>query len=225
MSNPTPKKKIEPAAEPAVEPVANPPLFDTEALRIAVEPETKPIVDPNPFAAEALRVTPDFEAVAVKPLIVNMPVRRPKPQEFHRTHPNHTLEAAVIHLDEEGETYVVTRDMVGVLADELKFVRLHLTIARGGALFFWPVPLPGANGRRNSWHETAHEAARQAVSKWLRVRANRSSGAYDVEEAAAEIPEPTWPDKSMDELLALAFKDRLIASIDHPVVRRLKGQA
>ena len=160
-------------------------------------------------------------------MIVAVPVRKPKRQEFVRVHPDDTyrLETAVIELAEERETYLVVPALLEALADEVKLVRLHLAIPRGGGPFFWPVPLPGPDGRRNPWHEAAERAALEATRRWVRVKANMAAGSYDVDVAAAEIGEPEWPELPMGALLKLAFGERMIASLDHPVVKRLRGLA
>ena len=41
----------------------------------------------------------------------------------------------------------------------------------------------------------------------------------------SELPEPNWPDHSFDEILEIAFKDRIIKSKDHHVVKRLLGES
>jgi hypothetical protein len=47
-------------------------------------------------------------------------------------------------------------------------------------------------------------------------------GAYDVCVATGKLPEPEWPtDKTFNDILRIAFKDRLIETVDHPVVQRL----
>ena len=51
-----------------------------------------------------------------------------------------------------------------------------------------------------------------------------SLGAYEVYEATAELPEPIWPDVSFRELVEIAFRERLITTHDHPVLRRLRGE-
>ena len=130
-----------------------------------------------------------------------------------------------VELQEERETYLVTPAIVEALADEVKLVRLHLTVTRGGGVFLWPVPLPGPDGRRNPWHDAAERAALEATRRWVRVKPNMGAGTYDVDAAAAEIAEPEWPDLEMRELLRLAFGERLIADLEHPVVRRLRGLA
>ena len=182
---------------------------------------------PDPFDPIALRVSPNFEAVAVKRVIVAVPVRKPKRQEFVRVHPDeaYRLETAVVELAEERETYLVVPALLEALADEVRLVRLYLAVPRGGGPFFWPVPLPGPDGRRNPWHEAAERAALEAARRWVRVKANMAAGSYDIDVAVAAIGEPEWPELPMRELLKLAFGERMIASLDHPVVKRLRGLA
>jgi hypothetical protein len=200
LTDPAPKKKPEP--EPTVEPIAD--------------------IDPV-ISVEALRIPLDFETIAVKKLLLTVPVRRCNRQHFVRVcaDASYWIPVAVIEMDDE--VYAVSPALVEVLGDDVKRVRLYLTIERGGTVFFWPIALPGPDGRRSSWAQSAQEAAMQAVKQWVRVKSNRSAGCYDVDAAAADIPEPEWPDKTPDELLDLAFKGKFITSVDHPVVRKLRG--
>jgi len=53
-----------------------------------------------------------------------------------------------------------------------------------------------------------------------------SLGAYEVYRAIRDdLPEPIWPEKSFNEILKIAFQDKYIQTLDHPVIRRLKGAA
>ncbi|MGB5832080.1 MAG: hypothetical protein WBG92_08825 [Thiohalocapsa sp.] len=54
--------------------------------------------------------------------------------------------------------------------------------------------------------------------------ANMGLGAYEVFEASGDLPDPTWPELTFTEILKVAFKGRYITEIDHPVVRRLRGE-
>ena len=56
-----------------------------------------------------------------------------------------------------------------------------------------------------------------------RVKANMGLGAYEIFEAEGSIPDPIWPELSFDAILRIAFKDRVVRSLDHPVVKRLRG--
>ena len=123
------------------------------------------------------------------------------------------------------KSFMVVQDLRLELADELKRVTLYTTISRAGGLFLWPVRLPEATGRRNSWAESSRRGAELAMQNWTRLTSNRSAGQYDLAIASATLPEPEWPDLPFKEILRLAFKDALIADIDHPAVRRLRGQA
>jgi hypothetical protein len=67
------------------------------------------------------------------------------------------------------------------------------------------------------------EAAELAMSKWTRVKANISLGAYEMSTAEGVMAEPVWPDATFQELLKIAFRDRMITSLDHLVIKRLRG--
>ena len=74
-------------------------------------------------------------------------------------------------------------------------------------------------------YRSALEAADLAQSKWLRVAANMSLGAYEVYEAVSKLPEPEWPSVTFTEILKIAFRERFITDLNHPVVRRLRGES
>jgi hypothetical protein len=52
-----------------------------------------------------------------------------------------------------------------------------------------------------------------------------SLGSYEMFEASATIPDPVWPDVSFQELIRIAFRDHMVGSLDHPVIKRLRGLA
>jgi hypothetical protein len=58
----------------------------------------------------------------------------------------------------------------------------------------------------------------------VRVTSNFNLGAYEVYEASADIPEPKWPEADFRTLIQIAFRERYIDSIDHTVIRRLRGK-
>ena len=67
---------------------------------------------------------------------------------------------------------------------------------------------------------------KRAVGKWVRVSANMSLGAYEICEATGSLSAPQWPALPFSEILRIAFKDRLhIDSIDHPMLKKLRGEA
>jgi len=50
-----------------------------------------------------------------------------------------------------------------------------------------------------------------------------SLGAYEIFEASGDLPEPVWPDFSFQEILRIAFRERIVDRPDHPLVQRLRG--
>jgi hypothetical protein len=106
---------------------------------------------------------------------------------------------------------------------EFFMATLYTTINRQGVLFLWPVRLPASDGRQLEWHRSAAEAAERAMKDWIRVRSNMSLGAYEIDAAGITHSDPEWPPYSLEDLLRIAFRDRLVNRIDHPVVRRLRG--
>lgn len=179
---------------------------------------------PDPFDPKSLKLSQDFAVdIGVKRHLTSIPVRRPDKQWFVRTHPEHRLCAAVIELRDEKETYIVVPSLSAELAGETNPKLLVLSITRQGLPFFWPIKVPGIDGKIDTWNQSAMAAAEQAVKFWVRVTANFHAGAYDVDVATGNIPDPVWPEQSMTELLKLAFRDKLIDRMDHPVIQRLRG--
>jgi len=59
----------------------------------------------------------------------------------------------------------------------------------------------------------------------VRINADMNLGAYKITVARGAIPDPEWPNLTFKELLTIAFRDRLVSSLDHPLVRRYLGDA
>jgi hypothetical protein len=187
-----------------------------------------PVAKDDPFDLTKLTLSQDFvETAGVKRLVLTVPTRKPSPQEFLRVHPSPEFRAAlaVIELKDDREIYLLTPDIARELPGEFVSVMLFTAINRQGVTFLWPVKLPAADGRVMEWHRSAAEAAELAMTRWIRVKANMSLGAYEVFEAASTITDPKWPDIRFQELLRIGFRDRLVDRFDHPVIKRLRGLA
>jgi hypothetical protein len=186
---------------------------------------------PDPFDPARLRLSQDFAStIGVKKALLTVPVRKPDKSWFIRVHrgEDFRLETAVLNLKEDRELYLIDREFwPDLMTGEATFAfqALFTAITRQGTVFIWPIGLPGLDGKSNSWNDSAIEAATRAMDCWVRVMANMQAGGYDVIEAASGIPEPTWPDMQLRDLLAIAFRDRRIDSLDHPVLKRLRGES
>jgi hypothetical protein len=184
----------------------------------------------DPFDISRLRLSQDFVAAAgVKKVLNTVPCRKPSKEWFVQTHPSpaYRIQTCVVELKEDSETYLVDPSLWPDLIGESTFSprALVTSINRQGVLFLWPIRLPNPDGRLDEWSRSAMEAATFASNKWVRVQANMSLGAYEVYEAAGQWATPDWPDMPFQNLLKLAFKDRFISTLDHPILKRLRGEA
>jgi hypothetical protein len=197
-----------------------------ESIPLAANSNQKP----DPFDVSRLRLSQDFMAAAgVKKLLTTVPVKKPSKEWFIRTHPSqeYHIDSCVIELKEDAEVYLVEPSLWNELCSESTFGprALITAINRQGIVFLWPIRLPGPDGRLDNWSRSALEIANLATDKWVRVQSNMSLGAYEVYEAAGTWPDPEWNIPPLNELLRIAFKDRFVQSLDHPVIRRLRGEA
>jgi hypothetical protein len=177
---------------------------------------------------DALRLSPDAAAVAgTTEILSHVPIRKPNRHEFVRTRPEPEFwfDTGVFEDKEERETFFVTPAMREALVGEIRPVLLVPTMTRQGVLLLWPLKLPTEGQRYSGWTETAREAAELAKTKWVRLAADMGLGGYRLYQAEGELSEPVWPDKPLTEIMKIAFRERIVDSENHPVIRRLRGRA
>jgi hypothetical protein len=208
---------------------------DPEVVDVDVAVD-RPVLDPDPSIPSSdgfpdlddLRLPQNFGGLAgVKKAFLTIPVRKPRPQAFVRvrqdTMPD--LQTPLLTLKEDREeVFLVDRRLWPELQAEITAHVLAVAIDRQANLFVWPLKVPAQDGRSNAWHVSAMQAAAHAKKHWIRVTANMGNGAYDIFEATGNLPAPEWPALSTQEILQIAFKDKYITTLDHPVLRRLRGE-
>jgi hypothetical protein len=182
----------------------------------------------NPFGdVSKLRLDQSYaDTAGVKKLLTTVPVGKTNGQDFVRVHPDPAYRlspAAIIEIKEDREVYLVLPGIAQELPGEFKIVTLFTTMNRQGVLRLWPVYLPGADGKHNEWHRSAAEAAERAMERWIRVTANMALRAYEIREAQGDLSEPDWPTTPFQEILKVAFRDRVVDRANHPLVLRLQG--
>lgn len=182
------------------------------------------------FDPARLRLSQDFGAsVGVKKALLTVPVRKPSKEWFLQTHPSeeYRIQTAVLELKEDRETYLVDPALWPELSTESTFGprAIFTAITRQGVVFLWPVRLPGPDGKLDDWSQSALDAAGMARGRWIRVASNMHLGAYEVFEASADLPAPEWPDVPFSKLLEVAFGKRYVKDLDHPVLKKLRGEA
>ena len=151
-----------------------------------------------------------------------VPVRTADKQWWFRTHRDPAMQVPVDLLvvtsgKDEG-TYFLDPEVE--FPDELDqyIVPAILTraITHDGMEFFFL-----AKQSDRSPKQSTRRIVNEARNAWIKMRWNATSKGYDFEYARQLRREPEWSDKSLDELLEMAFGDNYITRVDHEVVNRL----
>jgi hypothetical protein len=210
--NPAPEKKTPgtPAAQYAAAPAKAPektakkPLLDPEKYRKAKAPEAE-----EPFSDGAQ---------------TTIPVRKPGSRNFFRVHPDegYRLYNVPVVEDDQREWHIIAPELE-IPEDLERFishVNLITCLNHKGTLFLWPY-----KNSTNDWSKSASRIARQAVGEWVRLSADMDANGYRVEMAPSELRRinPTWPKMTFEEILNTAFEGKCIDSLDHPVIRSIRG--
>lgn len=185
------------------------------------------ILDTKISELQGLRLPANYGAtLGVKKLLTTVHVGKPKKAQFFRAHKSAemTFSAMFLEQKESRESYLVMPEIAQVISELVRPVMLHAAIDRQNNMFLIAVPLPDEAGTRNPWHESLAQAVELGKVKWLRLTANMHTGCYDVYEAEGTLPEPEWPEHNIDALVQVAFRGKIITSLDHPVVHSLLGK-
>ncbi len=151
-------------------------------------------------------------------------IRKPPADHFVHVHPNPDFNGVFpLYGDSEAkrfDPYLIAPELIDSLPPQVKvnvkYYRLAVAITDTGRLFLYHVAQTGSD-----WHESGDGCILIAMVEWAKIVPD-SSG-YRVERPEASLPDPVFPDWSFGEYLARAFKDRYIGSLDHEIVKRLRG--
>ena len=165
------------------------------------------------------------DEVPVKAVLANIRVERPPQDTFFRVHPKLQTRLGVIRDGESQESYCVAPALHADLAKDPALRIWHCTVAitKQNGLYLWSLSTRDLD--RNSWTATAWEGMRRAQEKWVRLVSDRQNGCYTILEAESDLGEPKWPTEDMAEIIAVAFRGRVISDINHPKLLELRGQA
>jgi len=177
---------------------------------------------------EALKLNVGFgDGLPEKKKLTTVLVCKPPKQTYIRVHPDSEweLKTAVLELKADGETYLVAKHLWEELQNEITPKIILSAITRQNTFFLWPIRLPKEDGWLDSWNRSAIECAKLAQIKWVRIQSDKDAQSYSpfVAENQDNLPDPEWPDIGFDALLKLAFKDFYIDSMDHLVIKKLRG--
>ncbi len=196
-----------------------------ESLEITVKQSGEPAAG-SPADFSRFRLSQNFGSVSgVRKKLTTVPVRKPLKTQFVRVHSENKLDTMLLKYGDNGEDlYLIDPDVMQEVGNLAKPYRLVEAIDRQNNVFVWPLAIPDGD-RPLNWHLSAMDAASHGEVEWIRMQANMSLGAYDVFVAEQNLGEPEWPELSMNELLEIAFKNKIINRPDHLVLLQLRGAA
>jgi hypothetical protein len=136
------------------------------------------------------------------------------------------LDTWMIELKEDRETYLVQPDLHPELYGEKTFYRIavNLAVTMQGKVFLYPHRLPSDGLKKvPAWMASHIKAVTLGKQAWTRIAWNDETKQHDVGTSPSQKI-PVWPENSFKELLRIGFKDYVIDTLDHPVLRALRGE-
>ena len=210
---------------PTPTPTATPLNFESMDMNTTATPAISAPVTTG-FDFNALRLPANYSAgLGVKKVLNKVPVGKPDKTKFFRVNRGGAwIFPTFIYEDKDAkEIYIVPPFMQPLMGTLARPAQLHAAIDRSDNPFLIPVYLPGEDGKWNSWHESLAQGVEMAIDHWVRLTANMSIKANDINQATAALPDPVWPATTMEELVKVAFRGKIIDSPAHPVIRALQG--
>ena len=153
-------------------------------------------------------------------------------QEFFQLHPGPDYRVSTGFYNRKlgaksigGDNYLVLPQVSHVFKDGgLVPVQLRLAVNNFGSPFLWGMKMHAADGVQRPYNIAMADIADRAEHEWIKIVWSVAEGAHRIIPAPDLHEDPQWPPLSMTEMLSLAFPgERLIASVDHPVVREYQG--
>jgi hypothetical protein len=178
---------------------------------------------------EAFRVDQDFaQHIQTVKKPISIPVGRPHNQEWICFHPNKSWRIVVNLLEDRinRRFYLVARHLFPeVMSDLRPKLLVAYAVRRDSSWGLWPIRVKGERGDLDSYSESLHGILGQYSGQWIRVLTDQPGGVYvPVVTENVEAPVPRWPDGGFQYLFQLAFKNRVINGLDHPILRGLRGE-
>jgi hypothetical protein len=105
---------------------------------------------------------------------------------------------------------------------------LHFCITVEGTPLIWAIPDPLPDGTDYAYWETARGIAVEAETYWMHMwSGGRAASCYYSERATFDYGEGKWSStpSTVSEWLRVGFsKDGLIADLEHPELKRMRGE-
>jgi len=178
--------------------------------------------DPKNYR-QAQNVRMEETAVLSRKLQTVIPVRKPSKKQWVTVHPSPDFRAdnmPTIEDESTGEIYLLSADLQLPfdIDNKVDYLNLAAAITSDNSVFLWHY-----KNSTNSWSDSARVAVREASRRWVRIIPDRSSNGYIIETPMTSPSPAVWPELSFTEMLETAFGARYVDSLNHPLVKKLRG--
>lgn len=133
-----------------------------------------------------------------------------------------TLKSSLCFIDWEKEIYIIKPELMDDLkGDAYVGVATYAITTKGDSIVLVSKKPFSEN---DTWGQSRMEYLNMSKNNFIRVTADMENNIYKVITMEREVEEPEWPTESFEEILTEAFKDRIIDSMEHPVIQELLGK-
>jgi hypothetical protein len=117
------------------------------------------------------------------------------------------------------DPYLVSPEIAKLKADEdvIRPVLLVRYVTMAGEEALWPLKLDRTDARSNPYNKSAMNIREEAEKGWVRIMSAEGHYRHQASTRTFEQVPPKFSERSFDELLNAAFKDRIITSLDHEI--------
>jgi len=159
--------------------------------------------------------------------------RKPTKHEWFRVNPEpdykQMLSGFVYECGGEKVTYLANSEVAQYLEShgaECRPLNTRICCSKTLVPFLWIIAGPTGSmaGRETPWLNNQLEAARRAEKTWVRLQWNAPEMQHDIYENPQIVVEPKFPEKAFQEIITEVFREKHLASIDHPVVKDITSQ-
>lgn len=163
--------------------------------------------------------------------VLTYPFRKiPKSDTFWRVHPEHRATVRMVESQDEIDGHYVVHERIWRAVPELrskaakaKICDLYLATSLQGAVIVWFAQRHDGVGKVPASIATRLAAIERAKTEWTQTYWDGSSG-YRTRTPVDAQDEPTWPDEPFAVIVPKAVKDVFIDTLDHPYVKKIRGE-
>jgi hypothetical protein len=181
---------------------------------------------------ERFRAAGTNYVIQSKEVLTTVRIVKPGKELYIRVHPDpemefitYTLGTKDGHFPIDPDVFEAIREKVPDFHKHASCVSLRPYITNKGTISLWPLKResPFSIGG-NSYNLSAFNVADRGRVQWLRVTTDTDRGMWLGFDPEERLPEPTWPtDLTMEQLLIIALKGGVIDSVDHILIKPLRG--